>query len=97
MHTSCGVGVEVNTRIAIPDKAEAAGMIPATINRVRRCLWASLTTAKRQGSVYRNVARLTEPLNKERDAMLPLTADEIARLYTHDFRLPDGEQTRQLL
>jgi integrase len=65
---------------AMLDKAEAAGMSPATVNRVRSCLRSALTTAERQGCVYRNVARLTEPLKEERDEVLPLTADEIARL-----------------
>jgi integrase len=62
------------------DKAEAAGMSAATVNRVRSCLRSALTMAERQGYVYRNVAKLTEPLKEEREEVLPLTPDEITRL-----------------
>jgi integrase len=62
------------------EKAKAAGMGPATVNRVRSALRSALSQAEREGYVYRNVAKLTEPAKEEREEVKPLTADEIARL-----------------
>lgn len=76
-------------RLAKLSAADVGGLINATratdvaddtVRLVHATLRAALTTAKRWGLVYENVATLVEPITIHRDEVQPFSEDEVGRL-----------------
>jgi integrase len=61
------------------DALEDKGLSPTTVRYVRSTLRSALSTAERQGLVTRNVAKLVELPDVEREEVQPLTPQDAAK------------------